>query len=153
VIWTSSKKKGVAKKCILLYVNINHKKCDTLQEALALLISAEKSHCSCWNYRRPQRPHHHVFSKQEKPEFWPTNRATPITKTTIGSAFLLWRRPPYEERKTPVCKMLQDRKKDLTGWVASKQASRLWASNKTRLIKLKVCPTIQCATEAKTDSP
>jgi len=42
--------------------------------------------------------------------------------------------------------------KDRTGWVARKQASRLWASNKTPIIKLKVCPTIQCATQAKTDS-
>jgi hypothetical protein len=39
LIWTSSEKNGVEKKCILLYVNINHKKCDALQEALALLIS------------------------------------------------------------------------------------------------------------------
>jgi hypothetical protein len=37
------------------------------------------------------------FSKQERVELWPTNPATPITKTTIGSAFLLWRRPRYSK--------------------------------------------------------
>jgi len=31
----------------LLYVNINYKKRDALEEALALLISSEKSHSSC----------------------------------------------------------------------------------------------------------
>jgi len=46
VIWTSSEKISVEKKCILLYININHKECDALQEALALLISSEKSHSS-----------------------------------------------------------------------------------------------------------
>jgi len=86
---------GVEKKSILLYVNSNQKKCDALQEALALLISSEKSHSSCWNYRCPQRPGHHVFSKQERAEFWPTNPATPITKTTIVSASLVWRRARY----------------------------------------------------------
>ncbi len=65
----------------LQYVNINDKY--ALQEALALLISSEKSHSSRWNYRCPQRPHHHVFSKQERAEFWPTNPATPITQ--VGS--------------------------------------------------------------------
>jgi hypothetical protein len=33
------------------------------------------------------------------------------------------------------------------------QARSLWASYKTRIIKLKVRPTTQCATEALTDSP
>jgi hypothetical protein len=42
VIWTFSEKNGVEKKSILSYVNSNHKKCDALQEALALLISSEK---------------------------------------------------------------------------------------------------------------
>jgi hypothetical protein len=104
-------KNGVEKKCILSYVNINHKKCDALQEPLARLISSEKSHSSCSNHRCPQRPHHHVFSKQERPEFWPTNPATRITKATIGSASLLWRRSRHYASKTPVCKMLQDRTK------------------------------------------
>jgi hypothetical protein len=90
---------------------MKHKKCDALEEAIALLISSEKSHSSCWNYRYPQRPHHYVFSKQERAQFWPTNPATPITKTTIASASLLWRRLRYHERETPVWQMLQDRTK------------------------------------------
>jgi hypothetical protein len=47
VIWTSSEENGVEKKCILMYVNSSHKKCAALQEALALLMSSEKSHSSC----------------------------------------------------------------------------------------------------------
>ncbi len=35
----------------------------------------------------------------------------------------------------------------------SQEARKLWASNKTRIRKLNVCATRQCATGAKTDSP
>ncbi len=81
--------------------------------------------------------------------------------------------------QTPLCKLLQScfnicswlvlqlslSYREVVGWMNgsiliarhfhgfSQQARKLWASNKTRIRKLNVCATRQCATGAETDSP